>query len=239
MLEIMESNGEEEFTPKIKRNWSEIIQPEDITSAHVKAGKLHAKRKDYVFKFNKEQAREAAEKANKMMEVVKNETESICTCDNMFEKDHVAKVLRCGNKQIINHNEGEMEKVSFTPVFHAMFLRYISNYIIPKFQEMQLNYEKKHGFKAKLKSFGQRVFRFFKNLVRCAEPETTASEDFMEVLKPTIKDYVDVQLHQKVSRLLRDKLGTSKYDLATTMLETIAMIYMNIFTMPPNLPKLG
>ena len=52
--------------------------------------------------------------------------------------------------------------------------------------------------------------------------EITAAEDFCEALRPTIRDYVHVQLYQRVMQILREKIGTTKYELIIMMLDEIA-----------------
>ena len=220
-LDLMDKDGNKKFMSNGECTWSRVIEPQNIASEYVRPRGFYGKVKS-LFTLSQEDTRDAASAANDIMDYAIAEALRIATQDTKFDQHHAKQILGSVLDRIKEHNKEEKRKTSFTPTFSGIFLCHVTKYISPIFDKMNQQYEEKHGVTAKLEAYKMRVFNVFKNAVQKVQHEITAAEDLCEAIRPTIIDYVDVQLHQRVMQMLHEKMGTSKYDLITMMLDEIA-----------------
>ena len=226
MLEIMERDGNKKFMTRDNQKHSQgknfVLQ--DILQEHTKARTVYGRVRK-VFMFNFEHAEEVVQKANTILFTVLKYARTICTQgnnDELFVKYHAKQVFDRALMEIKQHNKNETDKWSFTPEFTGMFIRHIMTYVIPEFETMNYGYDKKHGMEAQLSDYKPQALSFFQNTVRDVEDEIAAAQEFCHALKPIVIDHVREQLSKEVKRFLREKIGMSKYDLITKMLDGIA-----------------
>ena len=161
----------------------------------------------------------AAEQANDMMDVVAKKVQEMCEQAVMFHKLDGRHTLDLAVKEVMDHNAVLEAKFSFTPRFIAFFVVRVACYAAAHFDNMNQRFEERHGVQAKLNDYRQRVFLLFKNTAEEKAAEIILAANVCEAIRGPLLESIRIKLDLRVEKEIYQRIGMSKYDLITKMLD--------------------
>ncbi|XP_041472592.1 interferon-induced very large GTPase 1-like [Lytechinus variegatus] len=143
--------------------------------------------------------------------------------DVKFNKSYATKIIQKVVAKIDVHNENADSNFTILPQYKVKLAVHVSRHCVQVFTLMQLEYNKKHGVKAKLQNYKNTAWSLFKNKVKQSTEEVIAGDLLTTHLETIVQDTVKNAIPRKCTEEVLRDFQMTKYYLMVKMMDDLAV----------------